>query len=583
MQAPASSPELPGELLAKLLRLTGLGTILAARRAARHMRSPAAELVEGLQAVDGQLPAEAWRAFPLATRLTAKEGQEWSSAADYFSNLVELMGTLPRQRLERLTIGAPDVQQWTDGCDTPRLARALLASPCAPTLAQLDLQAPILPAAADLLLGGGLPALERVSICTFVGWQELAAAPVEDDGLLLWRPTTQLAGPQPALHLQWHDPHTNCDIILDLSGLGTELRALSFSGFFFRELPVVSRLTRLERLSISLPPRANWDTVEEDEDGADELEALLPLHSLRELLLPEGEISASMWPRLAAALPQLHTLSLRSLVACVGAPPAAELTSLSVLGPGIQGGLYFSGLQGEHPEPGGLQGLLSRQLPRLQQLNATTWELPELAAALQGHLELQRLELRAMPVEEQVEGLAPWPEEAAPAGAVRLGQMAASMPALRELRLSGCFICDDSLLRDLAGCNGLRRLALDSDTPHGPVGAGISAAGLAALAEGACASSLERLELLAREGVDVEAVAELLKGGRAPALRQVTVRVLVEGGGGAPAERLRLALPGLLAQRAGEAVLGRLLVCSCEVVREGGSGGVLVDCTLRLG
>jgi hypothetical protein len=554
--------ELPGELLAKLLRLTDLGTILAARRAARRMRSPAGEAVEGLQAEEAQLPAEAWAAFPLARRLRTTQSRQCSDA-EYVANLVQLMATLPR-RLERLTIAylvPPGALGLQTAGRAPQLAQALLASSCSATLAQLTIKAPISIGAASLLLSG-LPALQRADLTVNATAEERAAAAADGWPLPRWRPTPQLAGARPALHLQCTAGAAGH--YLDLSGLGVELKELGFSGFFF-DLEPLSRLTRLERLSIIPPRDVEW---EEDEEGASDLAALLELRQLSELRLPGAQLPARLWARLAAALPQLQTLEVGRLAIGAGAPPAAQLASMRVR---CSGGLVLD-------EPGldGLHGLLARQLPQLQELDTETQQLLELATALTGHRCLQRLHLLAPAQDEYLLDLAPpWPEAAASAAA--LGQMAASLPALQELQLGGYFGCSDALLQDLAGCGGLSSLVLMSDIDGLPE---VGVAGMAALAIGPCGMSLQQLTLAVEVGLQARAVAQLLRPGRMAALREVTVAVQLPGSDGLGSNaQAAEALLALLAQQEGVAP-GR--VRGCEVRWRGLGRRDVMSCRLEL-
>jgi hypothetical protein len=556
--------DVPGGVLVALLRLTDLQTVLASRCASNTLRAAGAEVIDTLQALDGKLPAEAWEeAFPLANKLVAAPTERFNSIA-FFTSLVQLAPTLP-QRLESLVVRASLMgyhgrRQWI-GEHTPLLARALLASPCSAALAVLVIQAPISDAAADMLLAG-LPALQRAELEVYASRKKHVA----------WRPAPRLAGPQPALRLQLAQ-RANRGLDLSLACLGAELRSLDFSGFFCCSLAPLSRLTGLERLAIELPAPGAWGG---ESDEREALEGLLALRRLRELRLPGALLPARLWPQLAAALPGLHTLALAGLKLGAEAAAAPALASLSVLARCGTGGLVLC----DDAPRARLEGLLARQLPRLRRLSASTLQLPQLAAALQGHPALEELEVEAPLQAEQAQGLAPLPGEvAAGAGGLGLGQVAAGLPALLELRLAGCFSCDDALLRDVAHCGRLVALALVCTAAGGR---GVSGAGLAALAEGPCSGSLRRLELVVEEGLAPEPLARLLREGAAGGLRQVGARVRVPKGlgrGGGPSPDQMHAL--LLGQPPGATEAPPIRLVGCETVK--GRGGRLLDCAFGLG
>ena len=140
------------------------------------------------------------------------------------------------------------------------------------------------------------------------------------------------------------------------------------------------------------------------------------------------------------------------------------------------------------------------------------------------------------------------------------GQPLSSLPALHTLRLEGCFSCSDALLGDLAGCSGLRGLKLKPE-----LGPGIGGAGLAVLAAGASAASLEELCLrVDRAALEEGQLAQLVARRRSrPRWLTCIVSASSSGRGLTPYQELQK-LPEQQLREEGAAV-----GLSCTVLREG--------------
>jgi hypothetical protein len=147
------------------------------------------------------------------------------------------------------------------------------------------------------------------------------------------------------------------------------------------------------------------------------------------------------------------------------------------------------------------------------------------------------------------------------------------LPALQTLRLAGSCCSSsssDALLQDVARCGRLVALALVCTAA---VGRGASGAGLAALAESPCSSSLEALELVVElEVLELAQLAQLLRSGRMGRLREVRARVRVPGSSREAGQELRK----LLAQQLGNGG-GQVQVSCAEAVGVDGDGLMVLD------
>jgi hypothetical protein len=481
------------ELLEQVLRLAGdPRTILNALAASKTLRLAAAQLIDCIVICDVVPPAHTWQTFLRATRIRIHRSPYGNEHLDF---LRALLTSLPSHitALENVVISSSYCLSHEASL---RFAQALVASVCCSNLLSVKLSSGLLtPAATDAILQG-LPRLQeaRLYISNYK-----APAP----GQHAWRPQAQSCQHLRLLDISYSGPGR---LSLDLIGLSsaTQLHCFSASNATSAtSLAALQALTNLQHLDLSSAPcpAASWAVLAKlpklDTINMQSLEmnasapaavvtrlrartkvrllhdeAQLPgclarqLPQLQHLLrAPSVPLSAAAWA-LLVALPGLHKLEVRRVSVDAAAPAAASLSSL----------LCWE-LNLEHTAQQ-LRGCLAWQLPQLQHLRVSEANAMALAEALTGHQQLQQL------CTEYYSH-----DSGSDAGMAH------------------------NVLADLASCSRLQELELACPA------AVVTAAGLAALAAGACRETLRALRL-GEAIVEPALLAPLLQPGMA-ALQQV--------------------------------------------------------------
>ena len=496
----------PSNALLGIARCSALEEQLRLRAAHPELRDVASECISTLQAVDLELPARAWLAFPRATGLRLVLGED--SAPGLVTEgvagrrnitpvavqrCVQVLLSLPPcvERLqlvdcyadshtisclvcwppEDLATGPPLVQlrQGRDKC--LQLAAALRQSPAAPGLKELVVGWEVLASSCMDEALRACPALQTLSLVVMAWPREEEEE--EEEGAC-WQP----ALPAGLTSLQLHS-RMGYKLRLDaaaLTGL-SRLQHLDLDGVKLVDPPagaagqqqphqlsmgVLASLTTLRSLSLVYI----GDHDDDDDNlslGATELAPLLQLTSLT--VNGSIELAVGAW----AALAQLPQLAYLESYGAINVPPLAEAAPLAAV----------TSLKAQLRIPDGYgPGSLCARLPCLQRLRAwdCSYDCYQLAELLRGHPHLQRLQIR----DYSGDDVSSWQQP-----------VLASMPRLQHFALDSPVEGADALLADLAACSSLRSIELRRGTPI----SSISGAGVRALTQASSSATLESIVL----------------------------------------------------------------------------------------
>jgi hypothetical protein len=293
---------------------------------------------------------------------------------------------------------------------------------------------------------------------------------------------------------------------------------------------------------------------------------------------------AASWRRAPAPAGPSRTLpSVLHLAGGVDPPPGVLGLGLSrslcpatqVPGPSSVNCLHITGsLALEVPE-GRLPGCLAQLPPQLLELIVVAdRSMEQLAEALQGHPRLQSLLVTSQPEQggddddQQQQQQQQQPQQQQPQRRAWPRQLLRRLPAMQDLTLYDSQLDPLQLLHDLAGCLALASLHIEGPEEQAPLLVA-DPGPLAALAAGAAAAGLLKLQVCPSTcALTPAAVAALLQGGL-PLLREAELAVVVPEEL-CSEELVERRLPGLLAL-AGASVAVQCARCS-ELKRRVGAG-----------
>ncbi len=499
MESPAAEilPHLDGKIWLHILSLADTDTKRKVRLVSRVMEAVANTMIRTMNST-AVVSTKTWERFPNAYRMRCT----FPSRTFQQLLLSQLSSMVPRITSIAVIVDTDDFKPLWDGASIAEQ----LPSEFADNLQELRLGFHISFKEADSLLRK----------CSALRTAELMPRPGPREPEV-WRPaakqlTSLILLTERYMVAKWLSP------IIDLGGLGSaqELQQLVVNDYPVKNTAVISKLAGLKKVSLS------WAVTNEHlMESNPPLQAvttapLADLEALEEVYMPQVVCTAEQWAELAPK-EHLHSVLFKELSISEEAPAAAAVTCLGQNEHGVEqdAGMFLH----LRPAEGQLQGFLSRRFPRLQQLAAvadprwqsSTSSMQQVLQALAGHAGLRSLYIN----DTTLLGIAADPQ-----------LQPFDLPKVRSIEIS-TDMPGDAVLAASAGCPELRTLLVSSRS-------NITEAGLAALAAGACSSSLEQLTLYGDVVPASPAVAVLLAGAM-PRLQEVVVGLLVAWPGGAAA------------------------------------------------
>lgn len=288
--------DLPLAILVDMLSKVDLRTLLNARASSSYLKAAATAAVQGLLAINGQMPSAALARLPAATRLTVTTEGVSNDGVDMDSFLLTLLDLINRlsSRIHALILKVSlGFDRWGSQ-PSMKLANALQLAPIGETIRTLSLQPGISAAAANHLLCE-LPQLQHAAFevtCCSGEQQASPAGFVIKDGTWYWSLPT--AG---VTQLRSLDVSCSGQVVLDLSLLAGATRLTSLctrSSFTQQNLPSLANNHSLQTIIIH-------DTTPDIDDILDADGNVI------------GVEKCIQWFSILSELPSLHHLAFTSM------------------------------------------------------------------------------------------------------------------------------------------------------------------------------------------------------------------------------------------------------------------------------